>query len=111
MTVRIPGRIAATTGAWPASTAEIALDAWNIDLIDISGEGEFFGGRTRSKWKVAHGIPCEWRMANSEWRVAKRCGANTFTYSLLPFAIRPLTLPQQRASWPFSTASSMVPTM
>jgi len=42
MTVRMPGRIAATTGACPASTPKIAFGAGNVDLIDSPREGELF---------------------------------------------------------------------
>jgi len=39
----MPGRTAATTVRMAGEHAEITLDAGNVDLIDIAGEGEFFG--------------------------------------------------------------------
>ena len=51
--------------------AEITLDAGDVNLVDLAGEGEF-SGETRSKWKVAMGYlrvaNGEWRMASGEWR-------------------------------------------
>src|ERR1700733_8724504 len=65
--------------------AEITLGAGNVDLIDLAGEGEFFR-RDQIEMEGRHGVPCEWRMANSEWRRRKR--GLGIRYSL--FAIRPL---------------------
>ena len=42
MMVRIPGRTAATIGAWAGQHAEVTLGAGDVDLIDFAGEGQLF---------------------------------------------------------------------
>jgi hypothetical protein len=48
--------------------AEIALDAGNVNLIDLTGEGELFGG-DEIEVECGHGVVL--RMASGEWRVVK----------------------------------------
>jgi hypothetical protein len=74
--------------------AEITLDAGNVDLIDLAGEGEFFG---RDEIEVEGGghvgpidLISEWRMANSEWRVARALSTD-LPYSPLPIRYSPLS--------------------
>ena len=47
--------------------AEIAFHAGNVNLIDLAGEGELFGG-DEIEVEGGHGEPAnsEWRMASSE---------------------------------------------
>src|SRR5882724_6754059 len=61
--------------------AEIALGAGNIDLIDFSGEGEFFR-RDEIEVKGGHGVVL--RMASGEWRVVKK--GNGFELFATPYS-------------------------
>src|SRR5882757_8231946 len=55
-TVRIPGRIVATTGACPASTPK-SPSTPGTSTWSTSPEKASFSGETRSKWKVAMVFP------------------------------------------------------
>ena len=48
--------------------AEIALDAGNVDLIDLAGEGELFG-RDEIEVEGGHGM-LYLRFESVEWRIA-----------------------------------------
>ena len=93
--------------------AEIAFHAGNVDLIDFAGEGEFFG-RDEIEVEGGHGaVLCELSPAgltreSSEGRrivLAMDCRVTpAIDYS-------PSYAASAASFLPFSTASSMVPTM
>ena len=94
VTVRIPGLIAATTGACPASTPK-SPSRPGISTWSTSPEKASFSGETRSKWKVAmlNLAECGWRIASDE-----RSNEHLIAISRSPFALRLL---RPRASCPF----------
>src|ERR1700681_2846412 len=69
VTVRIPGRIAATTGACPASTPK-SPSTPGTSTWSTSPEKASFSGETRSKWKVAIGKAYRVEPVSGEWRIA-----------------------------------------
>src|ERR1700676_1110780 len=71
VTVRIPGRIAATTGACPASTPK-SPSTPGTSTWSTSPEKASFSGETRSKWKVAIGEAYRFESVSGEWRIANR---------------------------------------
>src|SRR3954453_3321382 len=86
--------------------AQITLHAGDVDLIDLAGEGEFFRG-DEIEVESGHGIVL--RMASGEWRVVRKEMASN--YSPLPIRYSPSYAASAASFLPFSTASSMVPTM
>src|SRR3984885_1271124 len=80
--------------------AEVALDPGNVDLIDLAGEGELFG-RDEIEVKGGHDLPSEGEVASGEGAGAAIAAPIRYSRSYAASA----------SFLPFSTASSIVPTM